>query len=110
MYKKYNDKDNQINTGFSIPRIKSLFKPIRNNNQIKTTLDKSDFDFDFDENTLNHNINDDDLIDFDEIVENPSRKDEYRVNYPLEQSSIVGANDFLKSLEGKIKNNFAFFN
>lgn len=88
-----------------MPRIRNLFKPIEPNKDIKTTLDKSDFEFNT-SNILNENIPVDvDLINFEEPTDNQVSKDEYRTAYPLEHSSIKTSSiqadyDFFKSLEG----------
>lgn len=85
-----------------MPRITDL---IRGSNDIKTTLDKSDFDFqDISRNSApSHVDNEPDLIDFDDDAndDNKITKQEYRTAYPLDETSMRADRDFLKSLESK---------
>jgi hypothetical protein len=98
-YRKYDDNDSNSDqtAQYRIPRILQLFRP-NENELVKTSFDRSDFEFD-----KSASIYDNDLIDFenDQMSETINK---YRTAYPLEQSSVKLGNDYFKSLESM--NNF----
>jgi hypothetical protein len=71
----------------------------KKNENIKTNLDNTDFEFEQQSNGRNATDYQPDLIDLNYEIDNKITKQEYRTAYPFENSSVIPDAEFLQSLE-----------